>query len=179
MGASMGSRVQSVLRGFTPAHLVVDGFILVRCPERLAFIGIIGFTVERLGFVGFSRVRVGSPGGGGGGGESGSHWFTRSRLGFIGSFGFTWVHSVACSCRRINSRSIGCTRAHLAVVAFIPVCVGSLERTYGSLDSLVFVCVQYCTPSGYLVHSGSRGFTRARQCVVGVIRVHVGSLGQH
>ena len=66
MGASMGSRVQSVLRGFTPAHLVVDGFILVRCPERLAFIGIIGFTVERLGFVGFIRVRVGSPGGGGG-----------------------------------------------------------------------------------------------------------------
>ena len=92
------------------------------------------------------------------------------------SFGFACVHSGAPRVLRIDSVSRGLTRAHLAVVGFIQVCVGSLGRAKGSSGSFGFAWVHLRAFSGRRVSSEWLGFTRARLEFVGVIGVRVGLL---
>ena len=81
--------------------------------------------------------------------------FIRARIGYPGSFGFTWVHSCAHRGRRVHSCSLGYTQE--------------------SPCSVVFAWIHLGAPRCRGVHSGLPGYKRAR---IGVNRDRLGSLSR-
>ena len=106
----------------------------------------------------------------------GSRGFIRVYLCTYGSFGLGWVHSGATKDLLVHSGWREFTPAHLAVVGFVLVRLGSLWREYGSSGSFVFARVYSGAQRGHWVHSCTRGFIGAGLGFVVFIRVRVGLL---
>ena len=149
MGSLMGVLGSLVLFAFAGFYSGGPRCVRVHSDSR-------GFTLARLGIVGFIRLCVchsGAPSGFWV--HSGVRRFTPARLAVVGvRVGYLW-------------RARG-------VVGFIRVRIGSLGRAIGSLGSFGFTWVLSGPPRSRRVHSRSRSFTREGLGVFGFIRVRVG-----
>ena len=161
----MGRRVHSGLRGFTQALLSVVWFIRFR-------VGLLGHTMESSDSFGFSWIHSCVPRG------LRVHWVWRE-----------YIHSGSRCGRRVYWLSRGFTCSRLWIDGIIGVLVGSLGRAYVSsglfgftqahIRLVVFICLRVGSlhpPRGRRAYTSLREFNRSHPVVVVFIPVRIGSL---